>query len=258
MKKKIAIVILFAVFIFLVVTQKHMDMVPVDLTNKLAPMSFEHLMGTDVIGRDLYELMLVGCLRSFLVVMIAGTISLVVGVTVGILSGYFKGNISMVLQFFTDFLLIIPTFIVALLATAVFGLNPVSAGIALGLCQMGHFANHAAELTREIKEKEYISILRVMGYPEWRILFFHVLPGILPLVFPFFGAMASSNILQYASLAFIGLGGDITKPDWGTMLYEYRVYILNEPLLVLWPSLGIFLMAVIFQFLFDTKKVEAS
>ena len=123
---------------------------------------------------------------------------------------------------------------------------------------MGHFANHAAELTREIKEKEYISILRVMGYPEWRILFFHVLPGILPLVFPFFGAMASSNILQYASLAFIGLGGDITKPDWGTMLYEYRVYILNDPLLVLWPSLGIFLMAVIFQFLFDTKKVEAS
>lgn len=258
MKKNIAIVLLFAVFIFLVITQKHMDMVPVDLTNKLAPMSFEHLMGTDVIGRDLYELMLVGCLRSFLVVMIAGTISLVVGVTVGILSGYFKGNISMVLQFFTDFLLIIPTFIVALLATAVCGLNPVSAGIALGLCQMGHFANHAAELTREIKEKEYISILRVMGYPEWRILFFHVLPGILPLVFPFFGAMASSNILQYASLAFIGLGGDITKPDWGTMLYEYRVYILNDPLLVLWPSLGIFLMAVIFQFLFDTKKVEAS
>lgn len=258
MKKNIGIVVLFSVFLFLVVTQTHMDMVPVDLTNKLAPMSLEHLMGTDILGRDLYELMMVGCLRSFLVVMIAGTISLSVGVTVGILSGYFQGNISMILQFLTDFLLIIPTFIVALLATAVFGLNPVSAGIALGLCQMGHFANHAAELTREIKGKEYIAILHIMGYSRLRILFYHVLPGILPLVFPYFGSMASSNILQYASLAFIGLGSDITKPDWGTMLYQYRIYILDEPLLVLWPSLGIFLMAIIFQFLFDTRKVETS
>lgn len=258
MKKNIAILLLFAILLALVATQRHMDMVPVNLMDKLAPISMNHIMGTDILGRDISELMLVGCLRSFLVVIIAGTISLSVGVTVGILTGYFQGNISMLLQFVTDFLLIIPTFIVALLVTAVFGLHPVSAGIALGLCQMGHFANHAAALTKEVKKKEYISILHIMGYSRPRILIRHILPSVLPLVFPYFGSMASSNILQYASLAFIGLGSDITKPDWGTMLYQYRVYIVNEPLLIIWPSLGILLMAIIFQFLFDTRKVETS
>lgn len=256
MKKKIIFMALVLAVFFYYISQHSLDLVPVDLAHRMAPMSSQHPLGTDPLGRDMLDLLLMGFVRTCLVIFIAGGISLSVGLLAGLLAGYYKGNIALVLHFITDFLLICPTFIVALLVTALFGLSPVSAGLSLGLCQMGHFANHSEEMTESILQREYIKILPILGYPNWLILLKHILPDVLPMALPFFGSMASSNILAYASLAFIGLGSDITKPDWGTMLYQYRVYMIESPQLILWPSLGIFFFALVFHLVFDTRRLE--
>ena len=253
MKKKIGIG-LFIAFVLLILVLPTKNIVEVNLANKFHGMSMEYPLGTDNLGRDVYSLMVEGCIRTLTVVFISTAISLVVGTVLGMISGYFGGIVETVIQFIADITLIIPSFISALVFTAIFGLNPYSVGVVLGFTNMGEYIIQVTALTKSMKNMEFIKAEEVLGIPSYKIILKHILPNILKPLFTFMGNKASNVTLQYASLAFIGLGVDITNPDWGTMLYQYRVYILNEPMLVLWPTLGIFLLALFFHVVFDNDE----
>ncbi len=228
----------------------HGDPSAVDLTAVLQPPSQAHPLGTDDLGRDVWALMAVGFWRTLTVVVTASLTSVLIGVPLGLIAGYSRGAVNAIIMTATDLTMIIPTFVAALLVTAVVGLTPFSAGLVLGLFGAGTYVNQTRALTLSIRSYDYVRAEVLLATPTVQILLRHVLPGVAGPLMRYFGSSASGTILAYAGLAFIGLGVDTTVPDWGTMLYRHRSQI-DHPLLLLWPTLGIFLLAIVFHILAD-------
>lgn len=221
-------------------------------------MSFLHPCGTDNLGREVSSLLIKGCLRTLTVIFVSGAISFLLGVSLGMAAGYYGGWFESMVQFMADFSLVIPSFICALIVSALFGLTPLSAGLVFGIGNMGEYVNQAASLTRSLKKREFIEAEKGMGISGAAIMLKHIFPNIMDPLLTFMANKASNVSLQYASLAFIGLGTDITAPDWGTMLYQYRIYILKAPELVFWPAAAIFVLALFFHFCFEADGRKAN
>jgi peptide/nickel transport system permease protein len=247
---------LFVVFTAVMFFLPVQDINKVDLLNTMSPPSAEHIFGTDNIGRDLYSLFVQGYFRTLAVVVISTALSFILGISLGMIAGYYGGLVRTIIQFISDFTLVIPSFIAALILSAILGFNPYSAGIILGFTNMGEYINQAVVLTPGIKNMEFIETQRVAGVSHVRILFKHIFPNIINPILTFMGNRASNVIISYASLAFIGLGSDITNPDWGTMIYQYRLYIIDSPFLVLIPTFGILMLSLFLHFLFDSRQNE--
>ncbi len=198
-----------------------------------------HPLGTDHLGRDLMARLTGGLVRTCWVAVIATGLSVSLGVMLGLLSGYLGRWVRALVMMITDLVMIVPEFIAALIFAALFGLTPVGAGVVLGLFGIGPYVNQTDALTRSVKSSQYLEVETLMGTGTPTILTRHVFPAVLPAVSAYAGASAASSVLAYAGLAFVGLGVDTTQPDWGTMLYEYRVFLLDHPMLMLAPTVGI-------------------
>ncbi len=231
------------------------DYFQTDMANILAPVSSAHWLGTDHLGRDVLALMQAGALRTLTVVAVGGSLSLILGTILGIVAGYYGGYWKRTILLFAQALLILPSFIMALIITALIGLTPISAGIVLGIGAMGNYIFQVSALTEELKEEEFIITLRKLGLSNCALIKDHLAKNLQPYILTNLANRLSGMVLSYASLAFIGLGTDIVKPDWGTLLYDYRLYVFERPLLVLAPTLAIFILALLFQALFDRQAV---
>lgn len=216
--------------------------------------SKEFKLGTDNLGRDFYSLMVEGGKRTALVTVIASGISLAIGLISGMLAGYYEGRVEQVVQFFTDLLMVVPSFISSLIFTSLFGLTPVKAGVMLGITGSVLFTQQTKALTKRIKKEDFFQNEKILGISERKLVFKHILPNIIDPILTSFGNNAGNVIISYSSLAFIGLGTDVTKPDWGAMLYQYRIYIIEHPRLIIWPTVGIFVLSMIFHLAFDSNR----
>lgn len=257
MKKKglvLGLGIVLLLICFPLLKNGYQDAVKTDLTDIFAPMSAAHYFGTDHLGRDLYSLMADGAVRTISTILIASSIALIFGVALGTIGAYYGGFAETAVQFLTDILMIIPSFILALIIAAMMGLTPVSAGITLGISGIGDYANQAMILTKNVKYRGFILNEKSMGIGSLHIVFRHIIPNIIAPILTALGNRSSSIALQYASLSFIGLGADLTKPDWGALLYQYRIYIIDRPSLLFWPSLSIFSLAFVLHVFFDAKE----
>lgn len=120
---------------------------------------------------------------------------------------------------------------------------------------MGNYIFQVSALTEELKEEEFIITLKKLGLSNYALIKNHLAKNLQPYILTNLANRLSGMVLSYASLAFIGLGTDIVQPDWGTLLYDYRLYVFERPLLVLAPTLAIFILALLFQALFDRQAV---
>lgn len=254
MKRKLIIGGLFLALILFLAFSPRQSVVATDVMNTFQGSSPEHWLGTDNLGRDVYSLIVEGGLRTLTVVFLASGISFIAGTILGMTAALAGGWVKSGIQFLADFTLIVPSFISALVFSGLFGFGPVMAGIVFGVGNMGEYVNLAQGLTEGLIGREYIANQVVLGLPRWRILCFHLLPGIYRELFAFLGSKASNVTLQYAGLAFIGLGTDITCPDWGTLLYQYRVYLIKYPRLVIYPILCICCLSIFFYVMFDKSR----
>lgn len=239
---------IFAVFFFDI---KETD---INLEQIFYPISREYLLGTDNLGRDIYFLMLYGGLKTLRVVIISNIFSFVVGNFLGIISGYFQNKVSLLIKALVDLLLIVPTFILAIIITSIWGINSITAGLSLGLYGIGTYMNQSENLTKREKEKDYIQASIVLGTPCYVILYKGIFFNISSELYVNLGNTASNTVLQYAALTFIGLGADYTKPDWGLLLYQYRIYLIEKPLLVIIPCLAIFILSLFLNLLLDKEE----
>lgn len=252
MKRKIIVLTIFVIMMVVIVCTPRPSVILTDVNNSLAAPSAKHLLGTDNLGRDLYALLVIGGLRTLEVVAIATLISLTGGTFLGIIAGLsHHHSVKQLIQFFSDLILCTPSFIVAMFFSAVFGFSPVMAGIVFGIVNMGEYINQATNLTILVKRQDFITAEIAIGLNQWQLIIHHILPNIYRPLLVFLGNSAGNIVIQYAGLAFIGLGTDITTPDWGTMIYQYRDYLVTDPQLILLPTLAIGLLSLFFHLLFD-------
>ncbi|MCG6115415.1 MAG: ABC transporter permease [Mesorhizobium sp.] len=225
----------------------------IDLLMRHAAPSPVHPLGTDHLGRDLLSRMMVAGWRSGLVVFVVGAIGFVGGTLIGTMAALMGGWREAIIVKVAETFIVVPTLIVALAVAAIFGLSPVSAGIALGLAGLGPYTLLSNSLTRRMLGQPFVLSARAMGAGTAGMTLRHILPSTAPVLFAYVGSNAGQAIVAYAALAFIGLGADPTRPDWGSMLFEYRMFVFDAPMLMLWPGLAIAIMAGLLNWAFDPE-----
>lgn len=217
---------------------------------RFLPPSYEHLMGTDNLGRDVLNRVIWGARTSLQVGIYSTAISLVLGLTIGGISGYLGGFIDNLLMRFTDLYLSLPYFFLLLLIAIFFGANIRNVTITIGVLSWPFMARLARSEILSVKERTYVEAARVMGAGHTRILVGHILPNAIHSVMIAASMRISSAILQEAYLSFLGVG-DPNVVSWGQMLRRSTQHFIRAPWMSFFPGLFIFLALVGFNLIGD-------
>ncbi|MBI4920823.1 MAG: ABC transporter permease subunit [Devosia nanyangense] len=199
----------------------------------------EFLLGTDPVGRDMLSRLMHGARFSLLIGAVVVTLSLVGGITLGLLAGYFRGWVDVVIMRVMDLILAFPSLLLALVLVTILGPGLVNAMLAIALVLQPHFARLVRAAVMAEKNREYVTSAKLAGAGHFRLMLLTILPNCLaPLIVQ--GTLSFSNaILEAAALGFLGLGAQPPTPEWGTMLANAREFILRAPWVVTFPGLCI-------------------
>lgn len=222
-----------------------------DFGSVLSPPSFAHPMGTDDLGRDEFSRVIFGARIALLAGVISVSIAVVIGLPVGLLSGYYGGRVDDVVMRLTDALLSFPFLVLALALVAILGAGVDKAMIAIGLVFTPRFIRLARAQALGEREQPYVEAARAMGAGDGRILWRHLLPNSLsPLLVQASLDMAGA-ITAEATLSFLGLGTQPPTPAWGSMLNLAQSYLSTAPWTAIFPGLAIFLTVLALNLLGD-------
>jgi dipeptide transport system permease protein len=197
------------------------------------------LLGTDAVGRDLLSRLIYGARFSLFIGLIVVTIAMFSGVVLGVLAGYFRGWVDVLIMRIMDIILAFPPLLLALVLVAILGPGLFNAMIAIALVLQPHFARLTRAAVMSEKNREYVIAAKLAGAGHLRLMFKTILPNCLaPLIVQ--GTLSFSNaILEAAALGFLGMGAQPPTPEWGTMLAEAREFILRAWWVVTFPGLAI-------------------
>lgn len=227
------------------------DPIKQNLREVLQAPSSLHLLGTDQLGRDILARILYGARLTLFIGVVAVGVGMAVGVPLGVVSGFYRGTVDMVIQRVIDLMLSFTTFLLALTLVALLGVGLTNVIVAVGVSTIPRFARLVRSSVLSIREVTYIEASRALGLPNRRILWLHVLPNALAPVIVQATLSMGSTILTAAGLGFLGLGVQPPTPEWGAMLGEGRNYIFSQPNVTTFPGLAIFLAVVGFNLLGD-------
>lgn len=207
-----------------------------------------YVLGTDKYGRDLMSRLMAGTVISLSVGAIAVVISLLIGLTLGLLAGYYRGKVDALIMWFTNVIWAVPTLLLVMAITFAFGTGFWKVFLAVGLTMWVEVARITRGQVLSIREKEYIEASRALGFSDLRIMFKHILPNIWSPIIVISAANFASAILIEAGLSFLGLGAQIPAPSWGNMIREHYAYITTDlAYLALIPGLLIMLLVLSFM-----------
>lgn len=222
-----------------------------DLLSQFAPPSREHVLGTDETGRDVLSRLVFGARTSLAVGLAAMVVAVAVGTMLGALSGFHGGWPESVIMRFTDGMLTVPTFFLALLVLAVFGSNLVNVVLVIGLTGWMVVARVVrAEVLRTLPQ-EFVVASRALGGSEARVLVQHLLPQALPSLIVAATLGVAYAVLTESALSYLGLGVQPPTPTWGNMLTGAQHYVWKSPVLALYPGAAIMLTVLSFNALGD-------
>ncbi len=215
------------------------------------PPSPQYWLGTDDIGRDVLSRVIWGTRASLLAGVVSVSISLLIGVPLGMAAGFLGGAVDTVISRITDAFLACPFLILAIALAAFLGPSLTNAMIAIGVSAAPVFVRLARGQVLSVKVEDYIEAARAVGNSPLRIALRHILPNITaPLIVQATLAIAAAVIAE-ASLSFLGLGQQPPAPSWGSMLNTAKNYIDNSPWMAISPGVSIFLLVLSFNLLGD-------
>ncbi|NLS02457.1 ABC transporter permease subunit [Rhizobium sp. P32RR-XVIII] len=196
-------------------------------------------LGTDAVGRDILSRLIYGARFSLFIGVVVVTLSVIAGVLIGLVAGYFRGRVDIVIMRLMDIILAFPSLLLALVLVAVLGPGLTNAMIAISIVNQPHFVRLTRASVMAEREKEYVVASRVAGAGTLRLMFKTILPNCLgPLIVQATLAF-SAAILDAAALGFLGMGAQPPTPEWGTMLAEAREFIQRAWWVVTFPGLAI-------------------
>jgi peptide/nickel transport system permease protein len=223
----------------------------VNMAESLKKPSWQHLLGTDLQGRDTLSRLIYGARTALMVgfgsVILAG----IVGITLGLVSGYFGGVISMVIMRVMDALMGFPMILLALLVAAVLGGGVLNVIIALSIATLPGYARVMHGLSLSIRENDYVLAERALGANNTRTMFHHILPNGVPSMIVLLTLQLGALILAEAGLSFLGVGINPPTAAWGAMVADGRKYLITDPWLSLAPGLAIMLVVFAFNLVGD-------
>jgi peptide/nickel transport system permease protein len=213
------------------------------------------LFGTDKYGRDLLSRVLVGARISFFIGFVAVFISLVIGITLGSIAGYFGGKVDAVIMWLINVTWSIPTLLLVIAITLALGKGFWQVFIAVGLTMWVEVARVVRGQVISVKEMQYVTAARALGFTDFRIITKHILPNIMAPVIVISAANFAAAILIESGLSFLGIGAQPPMASWGAMIKDhYNYIILGKPYLAIIPGLCIMSLVMAFMLIGNTLR----
>jgi peptide/nickel transport system permease protein len=205
-------------------------------------------LGTDKYGRDLLSRMLIGSRVSISIGIVAVLISLIVGIFFGAIGGYFGGKVDALIMWLVNIIWSIPTLLLVIAITLALGKGFWQVFVAVGLTMWVEVARVVRGQVISVKEMQYVTAARALGFGDFRIIFNHILPNIMAPVIVISAANFASAILVESGLSFLGLGAQPPIPSWGSIIKDHYSYIiLGKPYLAMVPGMAIMLLTLAFM-----------
>lgn len=226
---------------------------PIDEMNfkdRLMAPGSAHLLGTDDFGRDIFSRLLYGGRISLLTGLVTVTVASLIGVTLGVIAGYYR-KVELYIMQVMDILLALPALLLAIAIIAVLGPGLTNAMIAIVIAVIPSYVRVVRAQVLSIREKEYIEAVRALGIRDRVILVKHILPNILSPIIVLMTLQFGTSILAAAALSFLGLGAQPPAPEWGAMVYVGKAFLGQAWWMSIFPGLAIMLVVLGFNLLGD-------
>ncbi|RBP85032.1 dipeptide ABC transporter permease DppC [Marinomonas rhizomae] len=213
--------------------------------------NWSFVLGTDDVGRDILSRLIYGSRLSIAVGIVAVTASLVMGILLGLIAGYFKGMIDTAIMRIVDIMLAMPSLLLAIAIVAILGPSIVNAALAISIVSLPHYVRLTRAATMAEMSRDYVTSSRVIGASPLRLMFICILPNCLAPLIVQATLGFSSAILDMAALGFLGLGAQPPTPEWGSMLADALQFVQRAWWVVTFPGLMILITVLAFNLMGD-------
>lgn len=230
------------------------DSTAMDSANKLAAPSWQHIMGCDNFGRDIFSRVLEGMGNTFVIAILTVLIGVFFGTLLGAFTGYFGGWLDEVLMRINDVIFAFPSILLALIFVSLFGKGKYNVVLALGVAFIPSFARIIRSEFIKYKDMDYVKSARLQGVGNLRIMFVHILPNTLTVLLSSVMIGFNNAVLAEAGISYLGIGVQPPDASLGSMLSEAQTYLFSAPNYALFPGLMIILLVLGLSLLADGIK----
>jgi len=246
----VVIILLFLVAIFAPFLSPH-DPYLVNLDKQFTKPCAQYWLGTDEFGRDLLTRIMFGTRISLAVGLIPTILSMIIGIAMGMISGYYGKRTDFIIMRIADVVLAFPELLLAMVVMYTLGASLLNIFIALSLVRWAGVARVVRAQTLSIKEKEFVEASKAIGVKNWIIMIRHILPNCMSSLIVLFTLNIPGAILSEASLSFLGVGAQPPAASWGLMISRGKEYLFSAPWVAIAPGIAILVIVLAFNYLGD-------